>query len=782
MRGLVRRETMVGWAFFAVGYGLIHLHRLAIDDLLHARAYSLALFPHHLAAQYFFMGFFIVALLLAAGLCFVTAWGVGHRLAWARKTGLMPCLYLLLGFPYLTPIGALGLYYLWKQPTVKRRALTGAEFWDPRRQSGWMVTASILCWFVTRLAYTGLFVGAYQAGRAVFGAVTPGLVAFFLLAWMHVVLHECGHALAAVLAGFRVKVLAIGPFLFSKESRRLRMRFEWRGLLLLGGYMGYVPVNPRRFRTKQLIVVAAGPVTSLLAGGVLLALSFWLPLTASASLWQTVAMGSVIGFYIGAIDLLPLGYSDGTILFHILLRTRRAEELTTLILRGAHLSASPQPARDHEDAVRKQRDKLQQLLDSPAPDPVALGSQYIALGAVEVAAQHRHDAELHVSLGLGLLKEGAAPATEAMAWQCLQILRTARCDLPGATEAYQKAIAAGQRFGHETQDPSQRLQGILWIAGVHCRARNWARTLAETEAALALCPEDEEWRMREGLLLQLRAQALLQTGRVEAGLEAADRAAEIFRAASADAPEPYHLGSVGEALWNAGRTKDAAALVTECVLLLETLGDFRLGAAFRLFLAEILRSDGLVAQAACILPQGELTVFDMRLQYYERRGAIRRSGGMLPEAIADLSAVVAMREREVPPCEVALAAARARLADALAEAGDLERAELLATQARATLASVSHPDFAVTCITLAVIGWRKDGSPGDYVDAALRSWDTAPWLFPADKARELEDAARALESSGLAAAATECRAAAARHWQSLAALPEQEALATPTNA
>src|SRR5581483_8907764 len=150
MGALRQRDTVVGWAFALAGYGLIQFHEQSIKTWLHLRAYSLALFADHLAAQYFFMGFAILALLPAAGLLAVTGWGVGHQRRWAKWTGLMPCLYLLLGFPYLTAAGTLGLVFLWTQKTAtaESKQLSGAEYWNRRRKSGWMITASILGWVI----------------------------------------------------------------------------------------------------------------------------------------------------------------------------------------------------------------------------------------------------------------------------------------------------------------------------------------------------------------------------------------------------------------------------------------------------------------------------------------------------------------------------------------------------------------------------------------------------------------------------------------------------------
>ena len=776
MRGFPKFDTLVGWAFAGLGYFLITQHHTAIDNLLHARAYSLALFPHHLAAQYFFMGFFILALLPAAGLCVVTGWGVAHQSTWSRRTGLMPCLYLLLGFPYLTVVGALGLFFLWKQKTVARAPLTGAEFWNSRRQSGWMLTASILGWFVARMAFTGLQVQALSMGLPVLDPSGPGILAFLLIMWTHVGLHECGHALAAKAVGFRVKVLAIGPVVLSKESGKRRVRLSWMGLLLMGGYMGAIPPSPRGFRRKQMTVVGAGPLTSLGAGVTLLGIFYVLPDTAVAGWWQVVGMGAVAGIYLGLINLLPLGYSDGTMLFHLLLRTKRGDELTTLVLRGASLTGPQPPAQDYEEQAAVRRQALQQFLDSGDPDQAKLAEHYIRLGCLQIPLDQMREAEQHVMQGLALIPEGAAPRLEAAAWECLQIVRLGRYDYTGAFDAYRKALIRMRHVRETSADPVQQRNARLAIAGLHLHARAWADLLEETTGALAVWPEDE-LEFQKGMLLSWRGRALLQTGCRNAGLEAVEAAAAIFRAQPAGVSAPHFLGLLGDTLWNAGLTENAIALMTECIMLLEAREAVRLAGSFRLLLAEILRNDGRVARAACVLPRRERVHADTLALYHERRGSIRRSGGKLPEAIADLSARLAILEK-TPEDEQALADARTQLAEALVETGELGRAENLATLAHDTLQPTGNPEFARCCVARAVIHFRKEGTPGDYIDTALRYWEGASFQLPAEKARAAAEAAGWLDQSGLTGPAADCREAADRYSAQLPALPQPELAAT----
>src|SRR5215471_4386090 len=206
MRALPKSHTLAGWAFAAAGWVLITRPCGSVDDFFHLRAMSLAIFPHHFAPQAFFMAFSLFGLLAADALSFITAWGVGQQRSWSRWTGTLPCLYLLAAFPYLTAFGLLGLWYLWRRPAPKRAPLTADEFWNPRRQSGWMLIACVAGWFVVRRAID---------------TPSPGLAVVLFLLWLHTAIHEIGHALAAWRVGSQLNSLAAGPLIFTRESGRL---------------------------------------------------------------------------------------------------------------------------------------------------------------------------------------------------------------------------------------------------------------------------------------------------------------------------------------------------------------------------------------------------------------------------------------------------------------------------------------------------------------------------------------------------------------------------------
>jgi tetratricopeptide (TPR) repeat protein len=755
MRGWLKRERLAGWAFFASAVLLIDPYILPIRDPLHFRAYSLVLFRH-----------FGDVLLASILLCLTTAWGAGHQRRWARWTGLLPCsIYLFLGFPYLSPIGAAGLWYLWTQ-TFTKRELTSEEFWNPRRQSGWTLVASLMVGYTARAGFTMLPVNYGMRSPA-----EPGLTAFFLLVFVQVAVHEFGHALAAVMVGFKVRVLAVGPFVVTKKSGSSKwgsyqVRFRWNQLILLGGYVGAVPVTPEGLRVKEMLVIAAGPAASLLAAGYLLAVALLLPGTPYAHFLGLTATATRIGFCVGIANLIPVGYCDGTMLFHLLLSTRRGEELLTLLLRAASLGGQ-------ESDLADKRETLRRLLLNPRPDPVQLGNHYISLAQTEVSMYHNRDAEAHITEGLALLAGKPGLTAETEGWETLHSMRMSRHDDAGAAEAYANALAAAQRFLAKSKNPLQHVQMGIRISRLHIQAHEWNRALDQTDAALAECPDDEEWRVRKGMLLGYRARAFLQTGCVAEGLQALQQAADIYRASPASAFGPMGIGILGRTLWNAGRTAEGISMISECISLLEAHGQARKTSAFRLNLAEMLLAEGHTAEAASAMPPLQLVDTHLLRNYYEQQGAIHGSERKFSEAIADFSKVLAISEQQSPGEEVPLAEARAGLARILAEAGELEQAETQAGQAREPLTVAGHPDFGRVSIALALIGWRRHGTPGDHVKAALRCWNAARTLLPFQKARRMEEAAKSLESADLAEAASECRSAAAAHRSNPAAAAAQ---------
>jgi hypothetical protein len=110
-----------------------------------------------------------------------------------------------------------------------------------------------------------------------------------------VVVHEAGHVLAGLWAGFGFQTIAIGPI---RLDRGFRISLHRGTHAWSGGWVGMFPVKRDRLRCRALALVFAGPASPLLCGCVLLMLPF--PKGFGSA---TFIAGSILG---AVIELLPI--------------------------------------------------------------------------------------------------------------------------------------------------------------------------------------------------------------------------------------------------------------------------------------------------------------------------------------------------------------------------------------------------------------------------------------------------------------------------------------------
>jgi hypothetical protein len=139
-----------------------------------------------------------------------------------------------------------------------------------------------------------------------------------------VTIHEGGHVLCGVAAGFRFKSIRVGPLLFDRSSG-----LTWRNGPgnPFAGVAVVVPDSTDRLVPRGMLMLAGGPAANLLTGGLALLLTPAPGFVALVFIVQSIGNGLS--------DLLPyrsvLGVSDGAFLWALWRHPARAERWLALM-------------------------------------------------------------------------------------------------------------------------------------------------------------------------------------------------------------------------------------------------------------------------------------------------------------------------------------------------------------------------------------------------------------------------------------------------------------------
>jgi hypothetical protein len=190
---------------------------------------------------------------------------------------------------------------------------------------------------------------------AVFIALLP------LLYLLCIAIHEGGHVLGGVLAGFRTLLFIVGPLRVERTPDGMRAGLN-RNVLLGGGLAGMSPVGLHDLRRRTTIMVAGGPLISIMAGAQILAIfqatsGFLLHPEASFAarlLGTDLLLTGLMSMLIGLITLVPAHsggfYSDGARMLR-LMRTDDDTEREVALLALTGLSLGGTRPRDWDRAL-----------------------------------------------------------------------------------------------------------------------------------------------------------------------------------------------------------------------------------------------------------------------------------------------------------------------------------------------------------------------------------------------------------------------------------------------
>ncbi|HEV2325534.1 MAG TPA: hypothetical protein VGS10_16400, partial [Terracidiphilus sp.] len=520
--------------------------------------------------------------------------------------------------------------------------------------------------------------------------------------------------------------------------------FNWRRILDSGGYVGSIPVSDKNVRVKQIAVVAAGPIASFLTGLVALAAFFWLVSIHWQGNWRWVAFNAAIGLYYSVVNLVPVGYCDGTMLLNLVLWTRHGRELLNRVA-FERLREDAQTAHDQADFEKQaslHEDALQQARTDS--DRLMMAASYQGLGHALLAQDEWHKAEEAFRVCLQFQAEVAAlPALAGNVWSGLHMACVKRHRVTEAEQAYTSAVAVLEA---RKKDRANLPVTRAILAQVYYHGDKFEEALNESKASQKLLPAKGDWNLLRAKLLIRQARCELRLGMVEDGLGTARRASDLLRSGqirtargNAAAEE---LGALADGLWESGWLTEAEEAMRHAIEGLESGGAKTTAARHRIKLAAVLRHTGRPKEAARALPFETGLSTALRRSLLAERARLHLESGRPSDALADSQELLSLWQAEGGDGAAEIAAAKSLLAQACLDAGGYEQARALSHKAREVLAARHHPEAAACLLTEALARWRTGWEMPACIAEVRQLVQSDALLTDAEKARFLESEAR----------------------------------------
>jgi tetratricopeptide (TPR) repeat protein len=683
--------------------------------------------------------------------CWIAAAGLKRDKRWGIWAGYCACALLILGFPWLTLAGGMGLYVLYTTEAAPIRAATVRErsagpttdYWDRKRRSKAQGLVQVVLWFGLYGYLRGWM--ALYARRTGMTAWHPGWQAWL---WVSVILlfntalHESGHAIIAWAVGSVVRVFSVGPFTWWLDRGGSRFRIDWGRLFAAGGYMGATPGGGGNLRFNEIAIVAAGPATNALTCLIALDVFFALPGTAWQQWSWIVAVIAATAGVMAVGNLIPVGYCDGTMLLHLMLNTRAG----SLLLDRKRVMEVEEEAQachgraDFQKEIELKQAMLDRALASGPDNATVIAACHQALGSAYVLIDEWPTAEFHYRQCLGYEAELAAnPMLAANVWCGLHLTALRRYDAAEASRACASATAILQRVKASGNDPEPALN-LTMLAQTHERNREFQTALGEIAQALRSLPNGPGAIPLQAYLLRCRAFCCLGTGDLKMAETFAEEAAALWRSPSIPASRrnlaAENIADIGAELCRGGLSELGLELLHEGIRGLEAGGASFTAARFRIKLAAVLQSLGRVCEAAEVLPQEAALPAGLRRPVLAARLEIHLANGQSDTALADGRELVDLWRSHPHAAPPEIASAEALLAKACLAAGDLAAAEELAGNAAEVLGPRLHPNAASCVITIALARSQSAGMQDSrHFTAGLELIDASVLLRPAEKAR-----------------------------------------------
>ena len=521
------------------------------------------------------------------------------------------------------------------------------------------------------------------------------------------------------------------------------------------GYAAAVPLSEEHLRSNAMLMVFAGPFASLNAG----LLCWLLYLNLSSLSWEAYwGVPGILAVLFAAdfgANLVPIGYSDGTMLLHLLLWTEHGQDLY-----ARHLAA-----KTHDEATRRLMDQdfagevqlrrkaLDQILARGGAPSEQLGHCYQALAYAQMNHSQRREAAANLRTSLEVLGRcrNASPIHEANSWRGLESIYRMRQDVEEARQAATSALLAFEKVRAGNLDRVSGASVASAIAQLHADSGHYELGLQEVQLALALIPEGPKYLVQKADLLRIKMRCEAECGNAVQARAAALEAASLLRSPEIPEVERNHaasaLGSLASTVWLAGTGDFYAELLQESIRKLEEKGPSSRAAGLRIAFASVLRQEGRLAEAEAALPlESDMEPERRRVLLYERAEVFTETR-RVAQAVADAREALNLAEREGEDNAIEVASAQAKLAEFLLTAGKADEAEDFARRAGDELIPRRHSDAAGALVTLALI--RNDESSEVLAEQAMALVRDAPFMESGIKAHALARLDLRLSSLGM---------------------------------
>jgi tetratricopeptide (TPR) repeat protein/Zn-dependent protease len=749
VRNLPDRRVLIRWMFDALGFLLIFAHNFVVHNLLLADFWGSLLFGQGSAAYAFLMAAAYLYLIPTSLLCWITAAGLKRNSRWVRPVGIFTCVLLLFGFPVLTLAGAIGLHLLTGKSSRDHEADSNAaikpstDFWSARRKSKAQPMVLTILWSAAFVLQAWFSAYARHAGMPTWHPGFKWWLWFSLFLLVHTALHESGHAIVAWAAGFKLEVVSIGPFTIWRDHSRFQFRFDLGRLFESGGYMGAVPVSDKNLRGNEIAVIVAGPATNALTCLVLLAVFFSLPGSGLQNWWWMASFNAVIAGILTIGNLIPVGYCDGTMLYHLILWTPAGRILLDRkrVLQMEQEATALHGRAAFEEEIALRTAMLDRSLAFGQENAFMIAACHQALGSAFVLVDDYPAAEFHYRKCLTFEAELAAnPTMAGNVWSGIQLCSIRRQHVIAVGPAFASAVAVLEKQKTAAGQVGGSAVTFAMLAQAHERNGAFETAIDEIDKGLRALPRGVGGLAVRAHLLRSKAVCRLNLGEVEAGLDAARKAAELFRSPQIP-PARRNLAwedvaDLGYAIWGAGQSTLAIELMRDGISHLES-NSASTARQYRIKLAGVLRQVGFPDDARAALPQEPADRPALRRAFLRERAQLVSSHP--GQALNDCRELAALWRAHPYAPAPEIASAEALLAQAYLAAGNLVEAECFAREAAELLGAWQHPDAASCLITLGLVKLQSTGEPDvDRIAEGFRLIETAPLLTPAEKARRKE--------------------------------------------